>query len=79
MGNMTNNPQMQIINLLQSKNPQQMAMNLLQQRNPQSFGRINQMMQSGMTPNQAMRSLGIDEQQINLMKNQFTNGSNPFR
>lgn len=79
MGSMTNNPQMQIINLMQSKNPQQMALNLLQQQNPQMFGQISQMMSSGMTPNQAMRTLGIDESQLNAMRNQFTNGFNPFR
>lgn len=64
---------------MQSRNPQQMALQLLQQQNPQMFGQISQMMNSGVSPNQAMRTLGIDESQLNAMRNQFTNGTMPFR
>lgn len=79
MPNMINNPAIQVANLLKTNNPQQMAMEMLRQQNPQVFGQINQMMKIGMTPQQAMQNLGIDQNAIANVRNQFMNGNMSFK
>ena len=64
------NPMQGIMN---SPNPQAMAMQLLQNRNPQAFAKLNQLMQSGATPEQAMQAFGINAGMINQFRNNFGN------
>lgn len=49
-------------------NPQNMLMNMLKQRNPQMFSQINQMMNSGVNPNDFMKQMGVTPQQMEMAK-----------
>lgn len=69
MNQMNNNLLQNVVN---SNNPMSMAMSLLQQRNPQMFNQIENMMSSGITPQQAMQRLGIDTNQFNQMVSNFS-------
>lgn len=69
MNQMNNNLLQNVVN---SNNPMSMAMSLLQQRNPQMFSQIENMMSSGITPQQAMQRLGIDANQFNQMVSNFS-------
>lgn len=69
MNQMNNNLLQNVVN---SNNPMSMAMSLLQQRNPQMFNQIENMMSSGITPQQAMQRLGIDANQFNQMVSNFS-------
>lgn len=51
-------------------NPQNMLMNMLKQRNPQMFSQINQMMNSGVNPNDFMKQMGVTPQQMEMAKQQ---------
>lgn len=51
-------------------NPQNMLMNMLKQRNPQMFNQVNQMMNSGVNPNDFMKQMGVTPQQIEIAKQQ---------
>lgn len=63
-----NNPLMSMLS--GGGNPQQILMNMLKQNNPQAFQQIEQMMNSGMNPEQAMQQMGISQEQIAQVKNQ---------
>ena len=69
MNQMNNNLLQNVVN---SNNPMSIAMSLLQQRNPQMFNQIENMMSSGITPQQAMQRLGIDANQFNQMVSNFS-------
>lgn len=69
MNQMNNNLLQNVVN---SNNPMSIAMSLLQQRNPQMFSQIENMMSSGITPQQAMQRLGIDANQFNQMVSNFS-------
>lgn len=69
MNQMNNNLLQNVVN---SNNPMSIAMSLLQQRNPQMFNQIENMMSSGITPQQAMQRLGIDTNQFNQMVSNFS-------
>lgn len=47
-------------------NPQNMLMNMLKQRNPQMFSQINQMMNSGVNPNDFMKQMGVQRIRLEL-------------
>lgn len=47
-----------------------MLMNMLKQRNPQMFSQINQMMNSGVNPNDFMKQMGVTPQQMEMAKQQ---------
>ena len=51
-------------------NPQNMLMNMLKQRNPQMFSQVNQMMNSGVNPNDFMKQMGVTPQQMEMAKQQ---------
>lgn len=59
-------------NIMNSMNPMSMAMSMLQRQNPQMFKQIENMMVSGMNPQQAMQQLGIDQQQMQNMVSNFS-------
>ncbi len=59
-------------NIMNSMNPMRMAMSMLQRQNPQMFKQIENMMVSGMNPQQAMQQLGIDQQQMQNMVSNFS-------
>lgn len=59
-------------NIMNSMNPMSMAMSMLQRQNPQIFKQIENMMVSGMNPQQAMQQLGIDQQQMQNMVSNFS-------
>lgn len=59
-------------NIMNSMNPISMAMSMLQRQNPQMFKQIENMMVSGMNPQQAMQQLGIDQQQMQNMVSNFS-------
>lgn len=61
-----------IENIMNSMNPMSIAMSMLQRQNPQMFKRIENMMVSGMNPQQAMQQLGIDQQQMQNMVSNFS-------
>lgn len=69
MNQMNNNLLQNVVN---SNNPMSIAMSLLQQKNPQMFNQIENMMSSGITPQQAMQRLGIDANQFNQMVSNFS-------
>lgn len=54
----------------EQKPPQNMLMNMLKQRNPQMFSQINQMMNSGVNPNDFMKQMGVTPQQMEMAKQQ---------
>ena len=64
------NPMQGIMN---SPNPQAMAMQLLQNRNSQEFAKLNQLMQSGATPEKEMKAFGINARMINQFRNNVGN------
>lgn len=58
--------------IMNNSNPMSMAMSMLQKQNPQMFKRIENMMVSGMNPQQAMKQLGIDSNQLMNMVSNFS-------
>ncbi len=58
--------------IMNNSNPMSMAMSMLQKQNPQMFKQIESMMLSGMNPQQAMKQLGIDSNQLMNMVSNFS-------
>lgn len=61
-----NNP----LTMLGGGNPQQIVMNMLKQKNPQAYQQIEQMMNSGMKPQDAMKQMGVTPDQLEKVKQQ---------
>ena len=68
-----NNPMSSIMQVMKSQNPQQMAMNMLRSQNPQAYSQLENLMNSGATPQQVMQNFGISENQINEFKQMMGN------